>query len=80
MTLKFMVLNWFFCQVLLSKCFSDVKVENAMERIANGECITVPDDVYSKGCIHSMKDGLAAAKKIGFPVMIKASEGGKMRL
>ena len=48
-----------------------------MERIATGECITVPDDVYAKGCIHSMKDGLAAAIKIGFPVMIKASEGGK---
>ena len=57
--------------------FSDVKLENAMERIASGECITVPDDVYDKGCIHSMKDGLAAAIKIGFPVMIKASEGGK---
>jgi acetyl-CoA carboxylase/biotin carboxylase 1 len=51
-----------------------------MERIAAGECITVPDDIYNKGCIHSMKDGLAAAIKIGFPVMIKASEGGEEKL
>lgn len=29
-----------------------------------------------QGCVESMEEGLAASQKIGFPVMIKASEGG----
>ncbi|KAL9621875.1 MAG: hypothetical protein Q9160_003696 [Pyrenula sp. 1 TL-2023] len=38
--------------------------------------VTVEDDVYDKGCTHSPQEGLEAARKIGFPVMVKASEGG----
>ncbi|EMC93743.1 hypothetical protein BAUCODRAFT_36199 [Baudoinia panamericana UAMH 10762] len=38
--------------------------------------VTVEDDVYDKGCVHSVQEGLEAARKIGFPVMVKASEGG----
>ncbi|CCK72032.1 uncharacterized protein KNAG_0I02460 [Huiozyma naganishii CBS 8797] len=38
--------------------------------------VSVDDDVYQQGCCVSPEDGLAKAKKIGFPVMIKASEGG----
>ncbi|KAH0297252.1 acetyl-CoA carboxylase acc1, partial [Aureobasidium melanogenum] len=38
--------------------------------------VTVRDEIYDKGCVHSAEEGLAAAKKIGFPVMVKASEGG----
>ena len=38
--------------------------------------VTVDDDIYDKGCTHSPEEGLAMAKKIGFPVMVKASEGG----
>ncbi|CEP61144.1 acetyl-CoA carboxylase ACC1 LALA0_S02e07712g [Lachancea lanzarotensis] len=38
--------------------------------------VSVQDDVYQKGCCDSPEDGLAKAKKIGFPVMVKASEGG----
>jgi len=38
--------------------------------------VTVRPEVYDKGCTHSPEEGLAMAKKIGFPVMIKASEGG----
>jgi acetyl-CoA carboxylase/biotin carboxylase 1 len=38
--------------------------------------VTVEDDVYSKGCTFSPQEGLEKAKEIGFPVMIKASEGG----
>jgi acetyl-CoA carboxylase/biotin carboxylase 1 len=38
--------------------------------------VSVCDDVYEKGCCSSPEDGLEKAKKIGFPVMIKASEGG----
>src|SRR6201996_2005996 len=42
---------------------------------ANG-IVTVEDHVYDKGCTHSPEEGLEMAKKIGFPVMVKASEGG----
>jgi acetyl-CoA carboxylase/biotin carboxylase 1 len=38
--------------------------------------VTVRDDIYDKGCVHSPQEGLEAARKIGFPVMVKASEGG----
>lgn len=38
--------------------------------------VSVDDEVYQKGCCASPEDGLRIAKQIGFPVMIKASEGG----
>ncbi|CUM66038.1 uncharacterized protein PRCAT00003692001 [Priceomyces carsonii] len=38
--------------------------------------VSVKEEVYEKGCCRSPEDGLEKAKKIGFPVMIKASEGG----
>ncbi|KAL2005413.1 hypothetical protein VTN00DRAFT_2624 [Thermoascus crustaceus] len=38
--------------------------------------VTVEDHVYDKGCTHSPEEGLEKAREIGFPVMIKASEGG----
>ncbi|KAJ5733760.1 Acetyl-CoA carboxylase [Penicillium malachiteum] len=38
--------------------------------------VTVKDDIYAKGCTFSPAEGLEKAKQIGFPVMIKASEGG----
>ena len=38
--------------------------------------VTVPKDVFKKACVNDADEGLKAAKAIGFPVMIKASEGG----
>lgn len=38
--------------------------------------VSVDDEIYLRGCSQSPEDGLAKAKTIGFPVMIKASEGG----
>ena len=38
--------------------------------------VTVSDDVYQAACVTSVKEGLAKAEQIGWPVMIKASEGG----
>ncbi|KAL5612714.1 hypothetical protein BROUX41_004198 [Berkeleyomyces rouxiae] len=38
--------------------------------------VTVSDEVYTKGCVNSWQEGLDRAKEIGFPVMVKASEGG----
>ncbi|XP_034397419.1 acetyl-CoA carboxylase isoform X2 [Cyclopterus lumpus] len=41
-----------------------------------GNVISVPPLVYSKGCVLDVDDGLAGAEIIGYPVVIKASEGG----
>ncbi|PVH96739.1 hypothetical protein DM02DRAFT_658951 [Periconia macrospinosa] len=38
--------------------------------------VTVEDHIYDKGCTKTPEEGLEVAKKIGFPVMVKASEGG----
>uniref|UniRef100_A0A8B9L5Y8 acetyl-CoA carboxylase n=1 Tax=Astyanax mexicanus TaxID=7994 RepID=A0A8B9L5Y8_ASTMX len=38
--------------------------------------INVPEDLYEQGCINDVEDGLKAAEKVGYPVMVKASEGG----
>ncbi|KAI8984589.1 acetyl-CoA carboxylase [Mycotypha africana] len=38
--------------------------------------VTVPDSAYKKACVTTAEEGLVAAEKIGYPVMIKASEGG----
>ena len=38
--------------------------------------VVVADDVYKKACVTSVEEGLERAQQIGFPVMIKASEGG----
>ncbi|RDW59903.1 putative acetyl-CoA carboxylase [Coleophoma cylindrospora] len=49
-----------------------------VDQVRTGEdgIVTVDDDVYMKGCVQSWEEGLKAAHEIGFPVMIKASEGG----
>ena len=49
---------------------SDVNVDKSTS------IVTVGEEVYDKCCTHSPKEGLQRAKEIGFPVMIKASEGG----
>ncbi|XP_046694451.1 acetyl-CoA carboxylase 1 isoform X1 [Silurus meridionalis] len=38
--------------------------------------INVPNELYEQGCIQDIEAGLKAAEKVGYPVMIKASEGG----
>nr|XP_056715156.1 acetyl-CoA carboxylase 2 [Euleptes europaea] len=38
--------------------------------------ITVPLETYWRGCVRDMDEGLEASERIGYPVMIKASEGG----
>ncbi|KAF4119397.1 acetyl-CoA carboxylase / biotin carboxylase 1 [Geosmithia morbida] len=44
--------------------------------VDDNDIVTVPDEVYAKGCVYSWEEGLEKARQIGFPVMIKASEGG----
>lgn len=45
-------------------------------RVDEHGIVTVDDPVYAQGCTVSAEDGLQRAKEIGFPVMVKASEGG----
>nr|XP_023016054.1 acetyl-CoA carboxylase [Leptinotarsa decemlineata] len=42
----------------------------------SGKKIKISSELFAKGCVNTPEEGLAAAHKIGFPVMIKASEGG----
>ncbi|SMR48942.1 unnamed protein product [Zymoseptoria tritici ST99CH_1E4] len=44
--------------------------------VDDNNIVTVNDETYAKGCVTSVEEGLEAARKIGFPVMVKASEGG----
>ena len=36
----------------------------------------IPADAYDKACIHSLDDALACCRRIGYPIMLKASWGG----
>uniref|UniRef100_A0A8D8X038 Acetyl-CoA carboxylase n=1 Tax=Cacopsylla melanoneura TaxID=428564 RepID=A0A8D8X038_9HEMI len=42
----------------------------------SGKKIKISSELYKKGCVNNPEEGLISAQKIGFPVMIKASEGG----
>lgn len=44
--------------------------------LSEGGFVIVPDKAYHEACVTSVEDGLEKAEKIGWPVMIKASEGG----
>jgi acetyl-CoA carboxylase/biotin carboxylase 1 len=43
---------------------------------AKGKMVTVPNDLYQLATVSSIEEGMKAVHRIGFPVMIKASEGG----
>jgi acetyl-CoA carboxylase/biotin carboxylase 1 len=45
-------------------------------QVDNNGIVTVEDHIYEKGCTKSWQEGLEKAKAIGFPIMVKASEGG----
>ncbi|XP_008568005.1 PREDICTED: acetyl-CoA carboxylase 2 [Galeopterus variegatus] len=55
---------------------SGLTVEWAEDDLQEVKRISVPEDVYDQGCVKDVDEGLEAAEKIGFPLMIKASEGG----
>lgn len=38
--------------------------------------VIVPDEAYRSACVTTVEEGLVKAEEIGFPIMIKASEGG----
>ncbi|XP_056313480.1 acetyl-CoA carboxylase isoform X3 [Danio aesculapii] len=53
-----------------------LSVEWAEEEQRHGHLISVPPELYVQGCVKDVDEGLASAEKIGYPVVIKASEGG----
>ncbi|KAM9055974.1 acetyl-CoA carboxylase 2 isoform 6-T6 [Megaptera novaeangliae] len=55
---------------------SGLTVEWAEDSLQPGQRISVPEYIYNDGCVKDVDEGLEAAEKIGFPMMIKASEGG----
>jgi len=38
--------------------------------------VDVPDDAFAAACVNSAEEAVTVANKVGFPIMIKASEGG----
>ncbi|XP_074110362.1 acetyl-CoA carboxylase isoform X2 [Cotesia typhae] len=42
----------------------------------SGKKIKISSELFKKGCVSTVEECLASANKIGFPVMVKASEGG----
>ncbi len=44
--------------------------------VENGAPVEVHDHVYRLGTVKTPSEGIVSARKIGFPIMIKASEGG----
>nr|KAG5704977.1 hypothetical protein BaRGS_022819 [Batillaria attramentaria] len=55
---------------------SGLKLNWSEEERAKGKTLVVPQELYRRGCTSDMEEGLKVAQEIGFPVMIKASEGG----
>ncbi|XP_074743093.1 acetyl-CoA carboxylase 2 isoform X3 [Strix uralensis] len=40
------------------------------------QMISIPLETYTQGCVKNVEEGLEVAKRIGYPLMIKAAEGG----
>ncbi|XP_054628286.1 acetyl-CoA carboxylase isoform X2 [Dunckerocampus dactyliophorus] len=55
---------------------SGLRVDWTVDNQRPGNVISVPQEVYTQGCVLDVDEGLAGAKRIGYPVVIKASEGG----
>ncbi|XP_069475531.1 acetyl-CoA carboxylase 2 [Ambystoma mexicanum] len=60
----------------LSWSGSDLVVAWTPEDYSQQKIISVPSEAYERGCVKDVDEGLEAAERIGYPVMIKASEGG----
>lgn len=42
----------------------------------DGLILDIPASLYRQACIETVEEGLAVSRRIGYPLMIKASEGG----
>ena len=48
---------------------------DGLEAVLNEEG-TIPEEIFNKAMVTTVEESLAAANRIGYPVMLKASEGG----
>ena len=55
---------------------SGVRAERNEEGEIKMSSLSSKGELFRQGCVHSVEEGLEKAEKIGYPVMIKASEGG----
>eukprot|EP01130_Rhizamoeba_saxonica_P012625 TRINITY_DN5356_c0_g1_i1.p1 TRINITY_DN5356_c0_g1~~TRINITY_DN5356_c0_g1_i1.p1 ORF type:complete len:2154 (+),score=572.60 TRINITY_DN5356_c0_g1_i1:253-6462(+) len=55
---------------------SHLKIDTDDPTIWNGKVINLSEEMYDAGKVFTAEQGLEAANTIGYPVMIKASEGG----
>ncbi|TRY55633.1 hypothetical protein DNTS_008834, partial [Danionella cerebrum] len=53
-----------------------LRVDWEEEEQRRGCVISVPPELYVQGCVKDVDEALASAEQIGYPVVIKASEGG----
>nr|XP_033810269.1 acetyl-CoA carboxylase 2 isoform X2 [Geotrypetes seraphini] len=60
----------------LSWSGSGLTVDLTKDDHKHDRLINVPPEVYEQGCLKDVDEGLEASERIGYPVMIKASEGG----
>ncbi|KAJ7391694.1 hypothetical protein OS493_017391 [Desmophyllum pertusum] len=51
-------------------------LDKSSKDIVDGKVVGVSEDLYMKGCVQDVSAGIKVARDIGYPVMIKASEGG----
>lgn len=63
-----------FCLHNFSINIADLKAEYT--ETSSGPRLKIPHELYKQGCVETVEEALTSAQKIGFPVMIKASEGG----
>ena len=38
--------------------------------------MSIPPEVYQRACVSSLEEALEAGDAVGYPLMVKASEGG----
>ena len=55
---------------------SDLVAGTSTNGEINMSSLSSRGELFRKGCIHSVEEGMEKAEEIGYPVMIKASEGG----
>nr|XP_039264326.1 acetyl-CoA carboxylase-like isoform X1 [Styela clava] len=61
----------------VSSSGSDSPPANSRTNLLQGSQMAgVPENIYRQGCVETVNEAMKSAEEIGYPVMIKASEGG----
>ncbi|GAB0197082.1 acetyl-CoA carboxylase 2 [Grus japonensis] len=55
---------------------SSLVAQRSEEDQKHQQMISIPLETYAQGCVKDVEEGLEVAKTIGYPLMIKAAEGG----